>query len=65
VPFFQGAQLKQMTGTSTDFRTLAGEEFVSTGAIGWNNAAVTTSIGFTDAGGGNFEIGSRLIVYSQ
>lgn len=65
IPFFQGAQLKQMTGTSTDFRSLAGEEFVSTGAIEWNNTAVVTSIGFTDAGGGNFEIGSRLIVYAQ
>lgn len=65
IPFFLGTQLKQMTGTSTDFRTLAGEEFVSTGAIGWNNAAAITSIGFTDAGGGNFDIGSRLIVYAQ
>lgn len=65
VPFFLGSQLKQMTGVSTDFRSLAGEEFVSTGAIEWNSAALVTSIGFTVTGGTNFEIGSRLIVYAQ
>lgn len=65
VPFFLGTQLKLMTGNSKDFRSLAGEEFPSDGAIEWNNTAAVTSMGFTDAGGGNFEIGSRLIVYAQ
>ncbi len=65
VPFYAGAQLKQITGTSTDFRTLAGEEFVSTGAAGWNAAAVVSRIGFRDSAAGNFAANSRLIVYAQ
>ena len=65
VPFYNSAARKSMTARSSDFRTAAGEEFIATGAIERNSAAVVTSLGFTEEAAGNFIAGCRLMVYAQ
>ena len=63
LPYNSSTHRKQLFARSGDHRA-AGDEYVGTTCVEWANGAVVTDLAFGMLAG-NWEIGSRLMVYAQ